>query len=109
MERCRKMSGLYENKKWRLSEMKMWKKGAILGGIWGLISIPLMLKFAPAFAQPFKLKEILFLPASLSARTILGPAVGLIIIWPIISILIGLLIGAILGYLYSLFRGRREK
>lgn len=88
--------------------MKTWKKGAILGGVWGLISVPLMLKFAPAFAQPFKLMEILFLPASLSARAILGPAVGLIIIWPIVSILIGILIGCIIGYLYQKLKEYRR-
>ena len=69
----------------------------IIGGLWGTLSIPLMLKFAPAFAQPFRLKEILFLPASLSARYVLGPSVGLVIIWPVVSILIGVFIGFMIG------------
>jgi len=88
--------------------MKMWQKGAIVGGVWGLISVPLMLKCAPAFAQPFKLIEILFLPASFSARTILGPAVGLIILYPIVSIIVGILIGGIIGFLYQKLKESKE-
>jgi len=91
-------------------EMKAWKKGAIVGGVWGLVSaVGFLLQLSKPISQISKTYDILFLPGSLAARTILGPAVGLIIAYPIVSILIGVLIGAFLGYLYGLFKKREDK
>ena len=82
--------------------MKTWQKGAILGALWGLVSaVGFLLQLTKPITQINKTYDILLLPGSIAARVILGPAVGLIIVYPIVSILIGILIGSVIGYLYQ--------
>lgn len=90
--------------------MKAWKKGAIVGGVWGLVSaVGFLLQMSKPINQISNIYDILFLPGSLAARTILGPAVGLIIVYPIFSILIGALIGFGVSKMWVNFRRGEDK
>ncbi len=78
----------------------------MIGGLWGLVStIGFGIQLTKPITQISGIYDILFFPASISARTLLGPAVGLIIVWPIISILIGVLIGYITGSFLESWEG----
>lgn len=78
--------------------MKAWKKGAIVGGLWGLVSaVGFGFQLTKPITQISVVYDILFLPGSIAARTVLAPAAGAFIVYPIFSIMIGVLIGYLIG------------
>lgn len=78
--------------------MKVSKKGAILGALWGLVSaIGFGFQLTRQYINQITIYDILFLPGSLATRTVLAPAAGAFIVYPIFSILFGVLIGYVIG------------
>lgn len=85
--------------------MKAWKKGAIVGAVWGLVSIAPYSKIDITEVIWMKsLYAIFGFPTDLAIK--LGFRFYLIFIG---APLIGILIGALLGYLYDLLKKRGEK
>ncbi|MFZ3059209.1 MAG: hypothetical protein WA102_05655 [Candidatus Methanoperedens sp.] len=91
--------------------MEEWKKAAILGGIWGIISFVMVLAFPLSIIYPKSLsikifegiEIILFLPAyiGISLLNRLAPAGELVFIFTITgSILIGVFLGLIIYRIY---------
>ena len=95
--------------------MKAWKKGAIVGGVWGIVSYPIFFLFVylwgwersvPKFIEE-GWKIVLNLPL-----IILQPifknftesmALGLVL-----NLVGWILIGALLGFIYQKYRGERK-
>lgn len=98
--------------------MKTWKKGVILGGIWGIISEILFFQFifGGIGDDIFVKSKILAFPAY-ATLVILDfflqgetPQKSILLNWNIIlltPIIIGALIGSIIGLLYEKWRGRK--
>ena len=87
--------------------MKVRVKGKIIGALWGTLSMVSMLWLSEYIAYTrfdsvahtieVVVIRILILPAFLSARVVLAPAAGALIIWPIASILFGVILGYSVG------------
>ena len=79
-------------------KMKGSKKGAIVGALWGLVSFAgFGLQLTKPINQVNIIYDILFLPGSIAARTVLVPTAASLIVFPISSIIIGTLIGYVIG------------
>ncbi len=98
---------------------KYTKRGAIIGGIWGLISI-IILASARTYVATSLMSKILFFPVFLSntfffrillenSSYIFTLPIGQVIITLIVfcPILIGGLIGGIIGFLYGRIKSRK--
>lgn len=90
--------------------MKKWKIGAIVGGIWGLISIIQRLTINPHGATGYSLLEkILFFPYWFQMTVLYNTIFGLLAYVPPLFVLFivfeGVLIGASVGYIYEKWKG----
>lgn len=100
--------------------MKSWKKGAIVGGMWGLVGIAILSK-TPGTIFPFSMHRpstipyyiiILAFPSFISAKLSLewGEFFLLYLITFFLgAILIGALIGSVVGLTVKKFTQRRTK
>lgn len=91
--------------------MKKWKIGAIVGAVWGLISLPIFAWIGKNFWVEMSIAEkLLILPFTTTTYIfdLFGLAQGADLqIHPIgwgIEIIIGILIGAVIGYLINKYR-----
>ena len=98
--------------------MRLWKKGALDGAIWGALSLLLMFWWSQYLGnerlvdkiyipnEGFKILLIRFiiLPASISSKIALVPSAGVILFFPLVAILIGALIGSIIGLAIDKYR-----
>lgn len=94
------------------SNLKTWKKGAIIGGIWGLVSV-IGFGFASYYLNP-TIAKIIFFPSWFIRDVLYGSPIPLIyviyIAWPIgllVILLVGAFIGAGLGFLSEKSRERK--
>ncbi|MEE9176398.1 MAG: hypothetical protein V3U19_09530 [Thermodesulfobacteriota bacterium] len=102
--------------------MKAWKKGAIIGVVWGLISFIIGSQFVLrpiSMGQPTLTTQILLAPFFVSINIIIlliqtriqtgvDVAVGLSLLSIPLSILISALIGSMIGFAFEKYKQRRD-
>jgi len=89
--------------------MKAWKKGAVIGGLWGLISV---LKNPGSAVYYTFYEKIAFFPYYFEMTVIYGSPLGIINYAPPIALLFvileGALIGSIIGLTIEKYRMQRQ-